>query len=161
MPMSEALPRRLRAVPRSFFSWDYRILEGDEEIALVDVAWLRERARFSLAGEEYRIHREGVARGRWFLRSGDRVLASAEKPSALRRVFEVTITDRRFTLRPARPLSRRFVLLHGSREKGSIEPEGALSRKARIDLPSDLPQAVRIFLSFLVMALWKRVASSG
>ncbi|HSR43484.1 MAG TPA: hypothetical protein VLL48_14955 [Longimicrobiales bacterium] len=159
--MAESRNAPLRAVPTSFFSWDYRVFQGDEEVALVDLAWLRERAWVTVDGEEYRIEREGIARGRWFLRSGDRVLASAEKPSAFRRRFDVTVTDRRFTLEPGAPWSRRFVLRHGARERGFIEPEGLLTRKARIDLPADLSLPVRIFLSFLVLVLWKRAHAAA
>lgn len=159
MPESRNAP--LRAVPKSLFSWDYRVFQGDEEVALVDFAWLRERAWVTVDGEDYRIEREGIARGRWFLRSGDGVLASAEKPSAFRRRFDVTVTDRRFTLEPGAPWSRRLVLRHGARERGSIEPEGLLTRKARIDLPADLSLPVRIFLSFLVLVLWKRAHAAA
>ena len=59
-------------------------------------------------------------------------------------------------LRMASRLRRRFVLIEGDREIGAIRPAHLFSRSALADLPDDLPLAVRIFMIWLVLLLWKR-----
>ncbi|MFQ5889571.1 MAG: hypothetical protein ACE5JR_05910 [Gemmatimonadota bacterium] len=150
----------LKAVPGGWFSWDFRIFEGEREIALLDRAWVRERGHFRLAGGVFDLYRDGLL-GPFVLETEGRVLARAEKLSALRRIFRVTAGERRYTLKAASPFRREFVLLQGERRVGSMRPESVLRRVAVAEFPEELPLPIRIFLVFLVLLLWKREASAA
>jgi len=153
--------RELRMVPRSILSWDFRVFEGDRELALLDRKWIREGGTFVLDGATWRIEREGFA-GRWkLLTSHGFVHASAEKPSLMWRHFEVTASGRRYTLRPARPFGRPYELLRGTRKVGELAPERPLRRTLRALVPDEIDTPGAVFLAFLVTTIWKRQAAAA
>ena len=77
------------------------------------------------------------------------------------RSFEVTHDGRTYTLKAASPFERRFLLRRAGRVLGSIAPQHIFTRKARIDLPEDLPLELRVFLTWLVILLWKHQQSAA
>lgn len=151
----------LKAIPKSWLSWDYSIVDGSKQVADIDLAFFREKGKLTVEGEEYTVYRENLASGDFILDSGNGVLARAEKPSALFRRFTIDHQGRQYTLEAASALSRRFVLLDGSTEIGSITPAGLLTRKASVDLPKDLPLPIRIFIAWLTLIMWRRDSESS
>lgn len=153
---------RLEIVPKHVVSWDFQVLEEGVPVAYLDLA-VTEKAGFELEGVRYRIRREGRVSGDWLLEAeGDRsVLARAAKVSAFRREYLVTAAGRRLVYRAAHPLTRAFVLLHGTREMGSLRPVGFFRRRAVAELPDELPPPTRIFLIFLALILWRRQARAA
>ncbi len=126
-------------------------------MALLEADRMREAGRLILEEAVYPVYREGVFFGSFVLEHEDgAVLATAEKPSLFARRFEVEHDGSTYVLRTASRLRRRFVLIEGDREIGAIRPAHLFSRSALADLPDDLPLAVRIFMIWLVLLLWKR-----
>jgi hypothetical protein len=151
----------LTATPVRWFSWDFVITEGTQTIAAIDVSWWREAGELAVQGRSYRVYRERLMSGAFILASAGSVLARAEKPSAFRRAFIIEHAGRRYTLRARSPFQRAFELLDGSRLVGAISPEGIFTRRARVDLPEDLPLAMRVFILWLAVVLWRRDADSA
>ncbi len=126
-------------------------------MALLEADRMREAGRLILEEAVYPVYREGVFFGSFVLEHEDgAVLATAEKPSLFARRFDVEHDGSTYVLRMASRLRRRFVLIEGDREIGAIRPAHLFSRSALADLPDDLPLAVRIFMIWLVLLLWKR-----
>ena len=48
------------------------------------------------------------------------------------------------------------MLYEGDREIGSIAPSNYFGRDARVSLPDDLSVALRLFVVWLTLLLWKR-----
>ena len=92
-------------------------------------------------------------------RGGGRTIASATKPSAFRRSFEVVFDQTDYKLETVSPFVRRFVLRKDRRVVGSIHPVHLFSRKAIVELPEYLPLEVQLFIAWLVIMLWKRGSS--
>ena len=151
----------LEAVPKSWLSWDYDILENRVPVAILDLAWTREKGELAIAGRSYEIGREGAMSGAFFLRKGGETIASATKPSAFFRSFDLVFDQSGYTLKAASSLVRRFVLSQGSRVVGSVRPVNMFTRRAVVDLPEDFPLEVRVFITWLVIILWKRDGNSG
>ena len=151
----------LRGVPRSLFSWDFDVLQDGVPIAVIDMAWFRERGELDIAGQRYEVYRESWMGGRFFIESSEGPLASAEKPSALFRSFVVDYDGRRLQLEAASPFTRRFLVLENDVRIGTIGPDFWLSRKATIDLPQDIPVPVQVFMFWLVLLLRRRAANSS
>jgi hypothetical protein len=150
----------LKAIPVNFLSWDFRVLDGDREVAAMDLSLWREKGTLAVEGLPYRVTREGLARGAFVLEDGaGRVLAKAEKPNALRRSFVVEHGGRRFRLEAWTPFGRAFVLRDDRDVIGTIKPLSFLTRRTSARLPEDLPLAVRVFMLWLVFVLWRRDAS--
>jgi hypothetical protein len=147
----------LNAIPRSWLSWDFRILDGGREVAVMDMSFWREKGGLSIDGVLYRAHREGRNRGAFILEApGGQVLAKAEKPNALRRRFVVECGGRRLWLEAWTPFGRAFVLRDDQRYIGIVKPDNFVTRRTTANLPEDLPLPVRVFFLWLVFILWRR-----
>ena len=130
----------LRAHPTRFFSWNYQVWdESDLTSRLVlELGAFREGGRVLVDGEEFIVRKEGVLGSHFILEADTGVLAEAVKQGAFSGTFKVRVADRLFTLRAAGLFSRRYILLHGGRELGSISPSGFFGRAAIVDLPEDM-----------------------
>lgn len=153
--------RSLTLRPRRWFSWDFRVLAGDEDIALIDGHWLRERASFTLGDETFEVRRTSVMRGTFVLERSGEPLAEATKGSALRRAFDVRVGAERYELRAVSIFRREFRLFRGGIPVGVIRPVSAFRREAIAQLPDRMPLPVQLFLLFLVRVLWKRASDAA
>ncbi len=152
----------LRAEPNNWFSWKFAVLdENNRAIARIDIGWLREAGELYLDGRKYSIYRERPLGGAFILEEDGKEVARAEKPSALLRSFTVRYDGKMYTLEAVSPVARMFVLCENGRTLGTIKPEHALTRKALIDLPAQMPLPTRIFMAWLVFVLWKRDADAS
>ena len=150
----------LRAEPKSWFSWDYTVYDDGAPVADLDLAWVREAGEVIIEGVACTLYRESLLSGAFILEAGGFPLARAEKPSVLFRTFEIAY-DGHYTLQARSAFGRTFVLREGDREIGSIYPDHIFSRKMTVDLPEALPLAVRVFITWLVILMWKRAAQSS
>ncbi len=152
----------LRAIPKGWFSWDFTVVDEESgPVAEIDVSTWREKGLLTVDGVGYEVFREGLMSGAFLLKQGDSLLARAEKPSAFRRTFLIDYSDRHYTLQARSFWRRELVLLDGSLEVGSLAPEGAFSRRMRVDLPEELPLPVEVFLVWLAVILWKRASEAA
>src|SRR5688500_3594621 len=151
----------LHATPRSMFSWDFTIRRDDEPVAEVDMAWIRERAEVSIAGQTYVFSRESMPRGTFALRVGGQVLVSARKVSVFARAFEVELGRQRLALRAVWFWGREFGLFDGADRIGGIRPTGWPGRSAVIELPDDIALPEQVFLFWLVAVSWRRAANAA
>ncbi|MDX6443946.1 MAG: hypothetical protein QOH71_1020 [Blastocatellia bacterium] len=151
----------LRAVPKSLFSSDYKLLENDATVAVINSSWWREAGELTIKGSTYRVYREGAMGGAFVLESGGAILARAEKPSAFYRSFLIEHDGKKYTLEAESAMFRRFVLSEGGQPRGSVYPESSFTRKAVVAFPEDIPLAVRVFMFWLVMILWKRDSNAA
>ena len=151
----------LTAAPKQWFSWDFTVAEGPQTVADIEISRWREKGVLTVQGVDYRVYREGMMSGDFILESAGSVLARAQKPSAFHRSFEIKHEGRLYTLRAKSVFGRTFLLLAGEKEIGSLSPDGMMTRRAKVDLPSSLPLAVRVFVVWLAVILWKRAADAA
>jgi len=150
----------LEAKPRSWFSWDYRVLDAGREVGGFNLAWLREGGALLVGAEKCPVRREGLW-GDWILDWRGREVARATKPSSWSRRFLVRFGGREIELVPPHVFTRSFAAREGGRTVGEIAPAGIFTRRTRIDLPSDVPLPVQVFMLFLVILMWRRAAQSS
>jgi hypothetical protein len=156
MTPCEGVTRMLRVAPSSWFSWNFVVFEGQDQVADIRLAVLREAGELIVRDKTYRVNREGIMSGAFILRDGELELARAEKPSAFYRSFQVTHDGRCYTLGAESTLRRKFVLQENGRTVGSVCPVNAFTRKCDADLPTGISLPVRVFMIWLVILLWKR-----
>ena len=147
-------------IPNRWFSWDFTLLQGTQQVASVEMSAWREKAEFRVQDRTYRIYREGLI-GDFVLETAGTVAARATKPSLFRREFLIGEDGRRYTLKAKSSLGRGFVLSDGGREIGSLNRESVFSHRAAVNLPEDLSLPLKVFIVWLVMILWKRAASAA
>jgi len=151
----------LKAVPKNWFSWKFEIFDGEVSVANLDLSRFREKGELAIQGRIFEIGREGIMSGVFLLREDGRTIASATKPSAFRRSFEVVFDQTDYKLETVSPFVRRFVLRKDRRVVGSIHPVHLFSRKAIVELPEYLPLEVQVFIAWLGIILWKRQQDSN
>ncbi|MEM9996084.1 MAG: hypothetical protein AAF809_00150 [Bacteroidota bacterium] len=155
----------LTAKPTSFFSWSYRLYDGDREVALLDHSAFLEQADIKIEGIPFRLDRDGLA-GAFTLAFEGVVVAQATKRSVFSNVFDVMLGDldpnddrapAAFVLQRASLSSNRFIVYSATGDAiGSIRRTSVWTRKARVDLPATIPLGVRVFLFWLAVLMWRR-----
>ena len=150
----------LEASPKHLLSNDYVLRSSGATLAVLDVSRWRERAEFELDGFTWTLVRERLFGGRFVLQRGADVVARATKPSVFRDRFEVEFGQVAFTLRKPTPFTRRFGVFEGERQVGEIAPASFFSRRVIVDLPSDWPPAVHVYVFWLVLLIWNREKNS-
>jgi len=151
----------LHIVPLHWYKWDFKIFEDDRPIAVIDRSWRNESGQLILEDATYEIYRKGAFFGTFVLEKEGAVVAEAEKPSAFKRQFEIKYATRRFVLKSISVFGRGYDLIEDGRIIGSIVARSVFTRKARADLPEEMPLSVRVFVIFLVLLLWKREATAA
>ncbi len=151
----------LRATPKNIFSWDYTVYDDDTPVSELDLAWVREAGDVLIGDIPCRLYREGLFSGAFILEAGGFPLVRAVKPSVLLRTFEIDYEGHPYTLKARSAFSRTFTLHQDDQPVGEIAPEHLFSRKMTVDLPEAMPLAVRVFVVWLVVLMWKRAASSS
>lgn len=146
----------LEAVQKGILSGDFRLEREGEPIADLDVSTWGTRAGVRVDGVDYEMRREGLLSGDFVLEANGQTLARAEKPSALRSVFELSLGPRRYTMKKRSFFSSGFALLDGGRELGSLHRRGLLQRRVEIRLPDDWPVAAQVFVFWLAHIIWSR-----
>src|SRR5689334_8757910 len=153
--------RALTAIPRSWASWIFELHEGDSTVATITTSWARERGTLTSGGKTWQLARESWMAGNFTLKQGDRTFATAEKPSAFFRAFQVTFDHEHFDWAAESAFTRAFVLRKGNSVVGSMRPTSAFTRRAIVDLPAELSLERKAFLVWLAILMWKRQAQSG
>jgi hypothetical protein len=146
----------LEAIPTNIFSSNFRLQQNDNLLGEVEASIWRDRAVLEIGEGTYQLYREGQFSGDFVLEHNGNVVARARKPSLFRNQFEVELPNQLLLLRKLTPLSRRFGLFDGERQLGSVYPLGIFTRRSNIDLPSDWPLAIRVFVFWLAFVIWKR-----
>jgi len=127
----------------------------------ISLGWLREAGRLTVSGATYALGREGLMSGAFFLEGDLGRVATARKPNAFTRSFEVSIDRRNYVFRASAPIVRTFVLERGGKVVGTVRPVALLSRRAVADLPEDMPLPARVFLVWLVLLMWRRASRNS
>jgi endo-1,4-beta-mannosidase len=151
----------LQAITKGILSRSFQLEQENQLIGEFDPSLWREKAQLELEDGTYELYREGAYRGDFLLEKNGKIVARAAKPSAFRGQFEVEVSNRRLVLRKPSIWNRRFGVFDGEKEIGAIQPLGLLRRRTNIDLPSDWPLAVRIFLFWLAFLMWKRESAAA
>ena len=148
----------LIARPEGWTARRWRIEREDGElVAALEVPLLREGGRLVIGDRIHRVEREGLMSGPWVLLDGDQLLFEADKPSAIRNRFMVTVKGAPLELSPTSWTLRSFRLVGPDWvEFGQIRRPSWLSRRVEIDLSDLVPLEAQLFLFVLAMVLWRR-----
>ncbi len=146
----------LEAIPTNIFASNFRLQQNDNLLGEIDASIWRDRAVLEIGEGTYQLYREGQFSGDFVLEHNGNVVARARKPSVFRNQFEVELPNQLLVLRKLSPMTRRFGLFDGERQLGSVYPLGIFTRRSNIDLPSDWPLAIRVFVFWLAFVIWKR-----
>ena len=145
----------MRIIPKAWYSWDFDVVGGDRTLATLDLSCWREKADVLIEDVTHRVFREH-ALGDFIIERGGQVLARATKPSVFRQAFLVNYNGKTYSLHRPSVWRRAFALLDGEQQIGSVSPNSVWTRDATADLPRDWPMAVKAFVIWLVIILWKR-----
>jgi hypothetical protein len=146
---------------KNMFSSHYSVLESGQEITSVNIRWIREAGEFVLGGKNYMVGRRSRMSGAFFVEWEGKTLASAIKPSWLFQRFTISVGEDKYQLRSRSIFTRAFDLIHNGRTIGSLEAQSWFKRSVRVDLPQELPLPVQVFITWLVLVMWRRQQANG
>ena len=146
----------LTATPRHWFSWNYAVSSNSAHLADIELSWWREKGTLTIAGQPYSVYRERPMSGKFILEANGTIVASAQKPSSLKRRLLIEHAGRQYELKPRDMFTRTVELRTGSTVVGRLSAKGVFSRRMNVDLPETLPLPVRMFVTWLTVILWKR-----
>jgi hypothetical protein len=116
----------------------------------------KSRGTFTLEGDDFTIEPKGFFQSSAVLKKGTTIVAKAEKPSFLKRRFEITSAGHRLVLESQGWMGKHYNLLLGARKVGAIQRLGFAGRRYELDFPEDVPLVLQVFLTYLVAAQAKR-----
>lgn len=153
---------RLEGKRVRWLAWDYQVMRGSELVTSIDVAAVRSRSEFELAGERYALRPEGTLSGSYVLELAGRTVARAERERILPVQYRITAGDRQLYLKPRLP-TMTYLVQHGDRTIGQVKRRGLFFRAFAAEFQEPLPLATEIFVIALVLLRWRRRmrASSG
>ena len=108
----------LQLEPTRLFAWAFTVAEDGKPLGTLDISAWRERGNVTVAGQTFAILRKGFASSEFRLESGGTIVATATKPSVLRREFAIAFSGRTLRLRPRSAWGRALALHEGEREVG-------------------------------------------
>jgi hypothetical protein len=151
----------LEAIPKSWFSWNFKINEGSKKVADLDISSWREKGELRINGVDYVVFRKGTFRPTIILEQSNTKLAKATRSSIFRHSFLIETDGKQYTLEKRSFVGRKIILKNDLGEIGSVSPKGFLSRRAIVDLPENMELPLRIFVIWLALFLWKRESGSS
>lgn len=151
----------MEAVRKGVFSSEYVLHHAGEVVGLLRCSRWREQAQLTLEERALSLYREGVFRGRFVLAHEEQVVAAAEKPSALRNRFVLTLGGERVEMRPQGLLARVFTLRAGDAAVGEVVRDGWFGRRVSVQMPDAWPLAVQAFALWLALVVWRRMEEGG
>lgn len=154
----------LELVPASWLGRSFSIERDGQQVAQIDLRWLRERGELTIKGAPYRLDRAGILRGTFTLAQMGQAIAVARQPSMMRDRYELNTAEGHvYELVNTSWWSGAFSLREQGREIGSVRRHNSFSRRAAIAMPEQLSLPVAVFAVTLVILSWNRksAAASG
>lgn len=151
----------LNIAPTNWFSEGFKVSDESRPVADVALSWWRDKGELTIGGATYRARRESPLSRAFVLEGPEGVLMRVKTRGFFCPAIAIHHAGRDYTLRPRSIFRRAFVLLDGAREVGSLVPRNPFTRRAAVDLPTDLPLPLRMFVVWLTVMSWRAAASGG
>lgn len=153
---------QLQARRAGLLGFSFAIYRGDRFLAEVHTGWVRRRGECEIEGKLFEFLREGGWRQRvYLLESRNHYHARAVPLGFFRNHFNIECGYRQLVLGRLGFFTRAFGLFEQDRLIGQIRPVGLLHRKATIEIPDDIEEAVAVFLFWIVAIKWQQDAAAG
>ncbi len=142
--------------PQKWYSWHFKVMDGETEVAVINMSHWRERGTLQIKGVALKVYRKGWLKGTYALTVDGIELARAEKPGIFRRTILIHHAQNHYTLTAVSVFRRKMLLMQGDKVIGTLAPRGAFSRRMVAKLPDTLSEPLRVFVIWLTLILWKR-----
>ncbi len=147
--------------PKSVLSWNFE-LSGNDFKASVKLNRLKEEGTILLNNTTFTVQKNGLFKGQWSLLKEGQEIASAIKTAALFRAFEVKTSTGDYEVIAESSMKRSFLIKNKNKVIGSITPNSAFTRKARIEMEvNDSDAQLVVFAFWLTIMMWRRASRSG
>ena len=142
--------------PQISSPWDYLFHEGTQQVAFLSANGFRRNAKARIGETEYDVAREGAFSGKFFIKSGDSLLAAAERKELIRHLYIITCGDAQFTFKLTSFWKGSFGLFEKDKEAGSIARESLFSKTTILKFPTNFTLPSAVFLFWLVLLSRRR-----
>ncbi|ACK70960.1 conserved hypothetical protein [Gloeothece citriformis PCC 7424] len=146
----------LKTIPKSLLTWNCDLKDNYYTVGNLEFSLFKKTGKIITPNFEYRIRYKGLLAPKFFLYNSDFRLGYAQQLNSLVRVFNLNYGQNKYQLKPASPLSKKFILQQKKRTIGEIYPKNLLARQAIIDLPTNLPLEFQGFVTWMVLWFWRQ-----
>ncbi len=151
---------KYRCLPIGLCSWDFRIVHDATVVARTHHDWLTEQGSLEIGARRLSVVKPSAMIGGWSVQEDGATIASALKPSAFARRFNVTDSGGDYEL-AANVMSRRFDLRKDGAAVVSIAPDHLLTRRSSIQADDSVRIELMTFAFWLSVICWRRAARSS
>jgi hypothetical protein len=100
----------MEAVPKSWFSWNFDVIEDSSFIADLDISTWRERGKLKIGDDSYLVYRKSILSRTIILEYNDEVIAKATKSGVFRSSYSLEIGDKNYLIKNKSLFGRATVL---------------------------------------------------
>ena len=151
----------LTAKAHHVLSHRYQLLKGESSVGELKLSWFGEEAEAVVENRRIEMHREGKFSGAFILESGGKELARAVKPSLWSSRFEVSFGNVTCELQKPSLFKSKFELRRDGSVIGSVDRKSIWKTTAQANLPDEWPNALKVFILWLVIIIWQREAAAA
>jgi hypothetical protein len=150
--LSQAESSMMTAVPKKFYSWDYRVLDETKHpvAEILSSSW-RHRGSVKIGDKVYRVFRGKFLGPSVFKTPDQSMAASVTRPRAFKDAFEISYEGRCYRLESISVWRRSYGLFSENRMVGSMTPKWF--KRWTLDFQDEVPLLLRMIATWLT--LWK------
>ena len=150
----------LTVIPRGVFRNGFDLVDeaGRNLGGFAGSAW-RETGEIQIGDERWEFRKQ---RSKRFALAGPQgTYATAERTSVWSSVWQVAVGNRLYELTKRSWFSSGYEVRVGDQVVGTLNPKGVFGSKAAVDLPTDMPPPVQVFVIAVVMTQWRRDSAAA
>ncbi len=145
-------------IPNGMFTWN-STMKNQENLIKFGFNWRNEKGTISINDSlKLQIAKGSMFKGEWALINQSNTIATAKKPSAFTREFEISMGSRLFKLITKSKASRCFYLESAGERLMEISPKNIFTRKANVTCNETLTLELLSFSCWLTIMSWRRSA---
>lgn len=146
----------LKAIPKNLFTWNCQLQDNNYTLGNLEFSLFKNMGKIITPNFEYRVRYKGLLKTKFFLDNYDFRLGYAQQTNSFAPVINLVYGTNKYQLKPASPLSKKFILQQQQKSLGVIYPKNILDRQAIIDLPTDLSLDFKCFVTWMVLWFWRQ-----
>lgn len=151
----------LKVRKKNFLSNDYVAEESGVVVAELRRSRWRAQAEIAVQGRSLRLQKHGVLRDTFAVLDGDIPIIEVTQPTLWRSRLTFKFDGTEFQIMGKAWYSSRLLVKSGGAVVGSIRTRGLFVAGANVDLPDNLPLAVRVFVGWIAMIRWDEGAAAA
>ncbi len=137
-------------------SKEYAVEQNGVQVASLRRSRWRDSGEIAVQETHLSVHRRGMMKDVFKLKSGGSVLAEVRQDKPLRHDLSFDYGEQSYKIRRTGWLRKVLMVESNGQVIGNVTPRGHLVSTAIEELPSEWPVPIKVFLMWIALVLWDR-----